>query len=112
MHLVTAILPPHRLADVRAALGSFGVAGMTISQVTGFGLELWSTEVYRGRVFHDESTSNVRVEVLVAADDVADVVEVVRRAATSASSGAGKIWVVPVDLLARIRTGERGIDAL
>lgn len=112
MHLVTAVVPPHRLDDVHAALGGFGVLGMTISQVTGFGIELWTTEVYRGQEFHDESTSNVRIEVIVAEGDADDVVEVVRRAAASASSGAGKIWVVPVDLLVRIRTGERGSDAL
>jgi nitrogen regulatory protein P-II 1 len=112
VHLVTAILPPHRLGDVHAALADFGVHGMTISQVTGFGTELWSTQMYRGRAFYDESVSNVRIEVLVATDDVSDVVEIVRSSATSRSSGAGKIWVVPVDFTVRIRTGERGLDAL
>jgi nitrogen regulatory protein P-II 1 len=97
---------------VRAALGGFGIEGMTISQVTGFGIELWSTEVYRGQAFHDESASNIRIEVLVSAGGADDVVDAVLAAAASNSSGAGKIWIVPVDLVTRVRTGERGPDAL
>jgi nitrogen regulatory protein P-II 1 len=112
VRLVTAILPPHRLDDVRSALGWFGVQGMTISQVTGFGMEVWRTQVHRGRVYHDESRSNIRIEVLVTDGDANDVVEVVRKAAASDSSGAGKIWVVPVEVLVRVRTGERGPGAL
>ncbi|CUU57336.1 nitrogen regulatory protein P-II 1 [Parafrankia irregularis] len=112
MKLVTAILRPHRVDDVRAALTTFGVQGMTLSQVTGFGLELWRTQAYRGNVFHDESVSNVRLELIVPDVDAPDVVNVIRRAAASASSGAGKIWVLPVEGLVRIRTGERGMDAL
>jgi nitrogen regulatory protein P-II 1 len=110
--LVTAILRPHRVAEVRSALGTFGIAGMTISPVTGYGLEMWRTHSYRGQTFHDESVSNVRVEVVVADADAEDVVNVILRSAASSSSGAGKIWITTVGDLARIRTGERGIDAL
>jgi nitrogen regulatory protein P-II 1 len=110
--LVTAILRPHRVDDVRAALGTFGVHGMTISQVTGFGTELWRTQTYRGRRFYDESVSAVRVECVVPDSDVEDVLSVIRSSAASSSSGAGKIWVLPVETLARVRTGERGPDAL
>ncbi|TCJ35362.1 P-II family nitrogen regulator [Parafrankia sp. BMG5.11] len=112
MKLVTAIVRPHRVDDMRAALTTYGVHGMTVSQVTGFGLEMWRTQTYRGNAFHDESTSNIRLELVVADSDAPDVVNVIRRAAASTSSGAGKIWVLPVEGLARIRTGERGTDAL
>ncbi|MBL7497498.1 P-II family nitrogen regulator [Frankia sp. CNm7] len=112
MKLVTAILRPHRVADVRAALTTFGIHGMTISQATGYGMELWRTSSYRGQTFHDEAVSNVRLEILVADTDAEDVVNVITRSAASSASGAGKIWVMPVDALARVRTGERGLDAL
>ncbi|ORT47019.1 P-II family nitrogen regulator [Frankia sp. KB5] len=112
MRLVTAILRPHRIDDVRTALETFGIQGMTVSQVTGFGIELWCTQTYRGQTFHDESVSAVRVECVVADCDVEDVIEVIRRSGGSAASGAGKIWVLPVDAIARVHTGERGPDAL
>ncbi|KJE22800.1 nitrogen regulatory protein P-II family [Frankia torreyi] len=112
MKLVTAILRPHRVDDVRAALGTYSIHGMTLSQVTGFGTELWRTETYRGRTFHDESVSAARIECVVADSDVEDVVSVILRSAGSTASGAGKIWVLPVETLTRVRTGERGLDAL
>ncbi len=112
MKLVTAILRPHRVDDVRAALGTFGIHGMTLSQVTGFGTELWRTQTYRGRRFHDESISAVRIECVVGDADVEDVVNVIRSSVASTSSGAGKIWVLPVETLTRVRTGERGSDAM
>jgi nitrogen regulatory protein P-II 1 len=110
--LVTVILRPHRVADVRAALTTFGIHGMTISQATGYGMELWRTSSYRGQRFHDESVSNVRMEVVVDDLDAEDVVGVILSSAASTASGAGKIWVSPIEALARVRTGERGMDAL
>jgi nitrogen regulatory protein P-II 1 len=110
--LVTAILRPHRVADVRAALNTFGIRGMTVSQVTGYGLEMWRTSSYRGQTFHDESVSNVRIEILVDDFDADDVVSVILSSAASAASGAGKVWVLPVDGATRVRTGEKGPDAL
>lgn len=110
--LVTAVLRPYRVDDVRAALGTFGIQGMTISQVTGFGTELWRTETYRGRRFHDESVLSVRLECVVADTDVEDVLSIIQRVAATPSSGAGKMWVLPVDSLTRVRTAERGTDAL
>jgi len=110
--LVTVILRPHRVADVRAALNTFGVHGMTISQVSGYGMELWRTSSYRGQRFHDESVSNVRMELVVDDGDAEDVVNVILGSAASTASGAGKVWVTPVDVLTRVRTGERGVDAL
>ncbi|MCM3922958.1 P-II family nitrogen regulator [Frankia sp. AiPs1] len=112
MKLVNAILRPHLVDDVRTALGTYGIHGMTLSQVTGYGTELWRTETYRGRTFHDESVSAARIECVVADADVEDVVRVILRSAGSAASGAGKIWVLPVASLTRVRTGERGLDAL
>jgi nitrogen regulatory protein P-II 1 len=110
--LVTAILRPHRVADVRAALTTFGIHGMTMSQATGYGTEVPRTTSYRGQKFHDESVSNARLEIVVEDTDVEDVVNVILGAAVSTASGAGKVWVSPIDTLARVRTGERGIDAL
>jgi nitrogen regulatory protein P-II 1 len=112
MKLVTAVVPPHRVGALRQALTTFGVAGMTLSQVTGYGMEIWTTRKHRGRVYYDESVSNVRLEIVVTDIDAADVVNVILRACGSTSSGAGKVWTVPVDALARVRTAERGIDAL
>jgi nitrogen regulatory protein P-II 1 len=98
--------------DVRAALGTFGIGGMTVSQVTGYGIDMWRTQTYRGKVVHDESVSNVRVEVVVSDFDSESVIRVITRAAASEESGAGKIWVLPVEAAVRIRTGERGPDAV
>ena len=112
MKLVTVILRPHRVADVRAALNTFGVHGMTISQAAGYGMDLWRTGSYRGKRFHDESVSNVRMEVVVDDSDTEDVVDVILSSAASTASGAGKVWVTPVVALTRVRTGERGMDAI
>lgn len=112
MKLVVALLRPHAVDPVRSALGTFGVRGMTLSQATGYGIELWRTQTYRGRAVHDESVSNARVEVVVANDDVDAVISIILKTAASPNSGAGKIWVLPVDSAARVRTGERGLDAL
>ncbi|WP_045876876.1 P-II family nitrogen regulator [Pseudofrankia sp. DC12] len=112
MKLVTAILRPHRVADVRAALNTFGIHGMTISQATGYGMELWRTSSYRGQRFHGESVSNVRMEVVVDDSDTEDVVDLILSSAASTASGAGKVWVTPVVALTRVRTGERGMDAI
>lgn len=112
MKLVTAVVPPHRVDGVREALIALGVSGMTVSQVTGYGMEIWKTYRHRGLVYHDESVSNVRLEMIVTDLHADDVVNVILQECGSTSSGAGKVWSVPVDALARVRTGERGVDAL
>ena len=112
MKLVTAVVPPHRVDRLREALTAFGVSGMTISHVTGYGMEIWKTRKLRGQVYYDESVSSVRLEMVVTDLDADDVVNVILRACGSTSSGAGKVWTVPVDTLTRVRTAERGIDAL
>jgi len=112
MKLVTAVIKPHVLAEVKAALEASGVQGLTVSEVQGHGRQKGHTEVYRGAEYQVDFLPKARVEVLVADDDVEQTVEAITRAARSGTIGDGKIWVVPVDDVVRVRTGERGHDAL
>ena len=112
MRLVTAIVKPFKLDDVRTALEVFGVQGMTVSEVQGFGRQRGHTEVYRGAEYSVAFVPKVRVEVLVDDADALDVLEVVAKAAQTGSIGDGKVWSVPVDEVVRVRTGERGVEAL
>ena len=112
MKLVTAIIKPFKLDDVKNALELIGVTGLTVSEVQGFGRQRGHTEVYRGAEYQVDFVPKVRVEVLVDDADAADVVEVVVKAAQTGRIGDGKVWVVPVEDVVRVRTGERGIDAL
>jgi nitrogen regulatory protein P-II 1 len=112
MKLVTAVIKPHKLDDVKTALESFGVQGMTVSEASGYGRQRGHTEVYRGAEYTVDMVPKVKVEVLVDDVDVADVVEVVVKAAATGRIGDGKVWVVPVEDAVRVRTGEHGLDAL
>lgn len=112
MKLVTAVLKPFKLEDVKAALEAFGVQGMTVSEVQGFGRQRGHTEVYRGAEYTVAFVPKVRLEVLVDDVDAAQVIEVIVKAAHTGSIGDGKVWVTPVDALVRVRTGERGVEAL
>jgi len=112
MRLVTAIIKPHMLDEVKAALESFGVEGMTVSEASGFGRQRGHTEVYRGAEYTVDLVPKVRLEVLVDDGDVKDIVEVLVKSARTGRIGDGKVWSVPVDDLVRVRTGERGLDAL
>lgn len=112
MKLVTAVIKPFRLDEVKAALQSFGVQGMTVSEVSGYGRQRGHTEVYRGAEYVVDFVPKVRVEVVVDDADAADVVEVITRSARTGRIGDGKVWTVPVDTVVRVRTGERGLDAL
>ena len=112
MKLVTAIIKPFTLDDVKAALEQVGVLGMTVSEVQGYGRQKGHTEVYRGAEYSVDFVPKVRVEVLVD-DTLGDkVVEAVVEAARTGKIGDGKVWVTPVDTVVRVRTGERGSDAL
>ncbi|HEY7594003.1 MAG TPA: P-II family nitrogen regulator [Actinophytocola sp.] len=112
MKLVTAIVKPFTLDDVKAALEQVGVLGMTVSEVQGYGRQKGHTEVYRGAEYSVDFVPKVRVEVLVD-DTLADkVLEAVVEAARTGKIGDGKVWVTPVDTVVRVRTGERGTDAL
>ena len=112
MKLVTAIVKPFKLDDVKSAVEALGVAGLTVSEVQGYGRQKGHTEVYRGAEYSVDFVPKVRVEV-VADDALADkVVDAVVEAARTGKIGDGKVWVTSVDEVIRVRTGERGLDAL
>ena len=112
MKLVTAIIKPFVLEDVKGALEQIGVLGMTVSEVQGYGRQKGHTEVYRGAEYSVDFVPKVRVEV-VADDTLADkVVDAVVESARTGKIGDGKVWVTPVDSVIRVRTGERGHDAI
>ena len=112
MRLVTGILKPFKLDDVKTALESFGVQGMTVSEVQGFGRQRGHTEVYRGAEYTVAFVPKVRVEVLVDDADAARVVDTIVAAAGTGTIGDGKVWSTAVDEVVRVRTGERGAEAL
>jgi nitrogen regulatory protein P-II 1 len=112
MRLVTAVVKPFKLDDVKSALEAVGVQGLTVSEVQGFGRQRGHTEVYRGAEYTVDFVPKVRVEVLVDDADVARVVDAIVGAAQTGTIGDGKVWSVPVEDVVRVRTGERGPDAL
>ena len=112
MKLVTAVIKPFKLDDVKDALAKLGVQGMTVTEVQGFGRQGGHSETYRGTEYKVLFTPKTRLDVVVD-DDVADgVVEAIEGAARTEKIGDGKIWVVDVATVTRIRTGERGADAV
>jgi nitrogen regulatory protein P-II 1 len=112
MKLVTAIVKPFVLEDVKGALEQVGVLGMTVSEVQGYGRQKGHTEVYRGAEYSVDFVPKVRVEVVID-DNLADkVVDTIVEAARTGKIGDGKVWVTPVETVVRVRTGERGADAL
>ena len=112
MKLVTAIIKPFKLDDVKTALESFGVHGMTVSEASGYDRQRGHTEVYRGAEYTVDLVPKVRLEVLVDDGDVDDVMDVIVKSAQTGRIGDGKVWSVPVDSVIRVRTGERGPEAL
>ncbi len=112
MKVVTAVIKPFKLDEVRAALLAFGVQGMTVSESSGYGRQRGHTEVYRGAEYTVELLPKVRLEILVDDEDADDVVDVIVRAARTGKIGDGKVWQVPVESVVRVRTGERGQEAL
>jgi nitrogen regulatory protein P-II 1 len=110
--LVTAIVKPFKLDDVKAALETYGVHGLTVSEVSGYGRQKGHTEVYRGAEYQVDFVPKVRIEIVVDDTDAAGVVEVIAKAANTGQIGDGKVWVTPVEDIVRVRTGERGADAL
>ncbi|QJW37126.1 P-II family nitrogen regulator [Cellulosimicrobium protaetiae] len=112
MKLVTGIIQPHRLDDVKSALEAAGVRGMTVSEASGYGRQKGHTEVYRGAEYTVDLVPKVRIEVLVDDADATAVTEVIVKAAQTGKIGDGKVWTVPVDDVARVRTGEHGPGAL
>jgi nitrogen regulatory protein P-II 1 len=112
MRLVTAIVKPFKLDDVKRALETAGVDGLTVTEVQGFGRQKGHTEVYRGAEYTVDFVPKVRVEILVDDADAERVLDAVVEAARTGKIGDGKAWVTPVDTVVRVRTGERGPDAI
>ena len=112
MKLVVAVVKPFKLDDVKAALKGQGVPGITVSEVQGFGRQRGHTEVYRGAEYTVDFVPKIRIEILVEDADADAVIETITEAARTGKIGDGKVWTVPVDEVIRIRTGERGPDAL
>ena len=112
MKLISAIIKPFKLDDVKEALRGIGVNGMTVSEVQGFGRQRGHTEVYRGTEYTVDFVPKVKVEVLVDDTDVERVTSAIVSAARTDKIGDGKVWVTPIEQVVRIRTGEMGADAL
>ncbi len=112
MKLITAIVKPFKLDDVKTALKQIGIAGMTVSEVQGFGRQAGHTEVYRGAEYTVDFVPKIKLEVLAAETDVGSVVDTIVAAARTGKIGDGKIWVTEAVRVVRIRTGEVDFDAL
>lgn len=111
-HLVTAVIKPHKLEEVRDALRNAGVHGLSVGEIQGYGRQGGKTETFRGTEYTVDFVPKVRLEILVESSKAAEVVDLVTEAARTGKIGDGKIWSVPVDDVVRVRTGEKGDDAL
>src|ERR1700722_9644255 len=112
MKLITAIIKPFTLDDVKTGLQEAGVLGMTVSEIQGYGRQKGHTEVYRGAEYSVEFVPKVRIEVVVDDSLVDKVVDSILQTARTGKIGDGKVWVSPVETIVRVRTGERGTDAI
>lgn len=112
MKLITAVVKPHKLDEVRAALAAFGVQGLTITEVSGYGRQRGQIEVYRGTEYTVDVVPKTRIEIVCEAGDAEDVASVIVAAARSGRIGDGKVWITDVERVIRIRTGETDDEAL
>ncbi len=112
MKLITAVIKPHKLEDVRAAVEAFGVTGMTVTEASGYGRQKGHTEVYRGAEYDIALVPKVRLEIVVADGETDDIVEVIVKSAQTGRIGDGKVWVTSVETVVRVRTGDRDSDAV
>ena len=112
MKLITAIIKPFKLDDVKTAVEALDIHGMTVSEASGFGRQRGHTEVYRGAEYTVELVPKVRIEIVVEDDRAGDVIDAIVAAAQTGKIGDGKVWAIPVDTVVRVRTGERGAEAL
>ncbi|MCX5523960.1 P-II family nitrogen regulator [Streptomyces bobili] len=112
MKLITAIVKPYRLDEVKTALQELGVHGLTVTEASGYGRQRGHTEVYRGAEYQVDLVPKVRIEVVVEDADSETVMDAIVKAARTGKIGDGKVWSVPVETVVRVRTGERGPDAL
>ncbi|MYT73115.1 P-II family nitrogen regulator [Streptomyces sp. cg28] len=112
MKLITAVVKPYRLDEVKTALQEVGVQGLTVTEASGYGRQRGHTEVYRGAEYRVDLVPKVRIEVVVEDEDAEPAMDAIVRAARTGKIGDGKVWAVPVDTVVRVRTGERGPDAV
>ncbi|BCO37980.1 transcriptional regulator [Mycobacterium heckeshornense] len=112
MKLVTAIVKPFTIDDIKAAVERAGVLGLTVTEVRGYGRQKGHTEIYRGAEYHVDFIPRMKVDVLVHEESVDRVVDGIIKAAHTGKIGDGKIWVTAVDTVVRVRTGERGAEAI
>ena len=112
MKLVTAVIKPHKWEDVREALETFGVTGMTVSEVSGYGRQKGHTEVYRGAEYDIALVPKIRIEILIGDEDAAAVVDAIASTARTGKIGDGKVWVTTVESVLRVRTGDQDEAAL
>jgi len=112
MKLVIAVIKPFKLDDVKDRLKALGVNGLTLTEVQGFGRQRGHTEVYRGAEYTVDLVPKVRLEVLVDSNEAETVISAIVKAASTGAIGDGKVWSTPVDDVVRVRTGERGSDAI
>lgn len=112
MKLITAVIEPHKLEEVRAAVETFGVTGMTVTEASGYGRQAGHTEVYRGAEYDVGLHPKVRLELVVDDEEIEDLVGVIVKSAQTGRLGDGKVWVSPVETVVRVRTGDRGSDAV
>ncbi|MFJ5232339.1 P-II family nitrogen regulator [Kitasatospora sp. NPDC088391] len=112
MKLITAVVKPFKLDEVKTALQELGVHGLTVTEASGYGRQHGHTEVYRGAEYRIDLVPKVRIEVVVEDEDAERVMEAIVAAARTGKIGDGKVWAVPVDTIVRVRTGERGPDAV
>jgi nitrogen regulatory protein P-II 1 len=112
MKLVTAVIKPHKWEDVREALETFGVTGMTVSEVSGYGRQKGHTEVYRGAEYDIALVPKIRIEIVVDDNDADDIVGLIVKTAATGRIGDGKVWLAPVETVVRVRTGDRDSEAI
>jgi nitrogen regulatory protein P-II 1 len=112
MKVVTAIIKPFKLDDVKSALKTAGVVGITVTEVKGFGRQGGHTETYRGTEYQIDFVPKVKLEVVIDDVEMDKVVDVLVAAAATGKIGDGKVWVTPIEAIVRIRTGESGVDAI
>lgn len=112
MKLVSAVIKPHKLDEVKAALAAFGIHGITITEASGYGRQRGKTEVYRGTEYTIDVLPKTRIDIVCEAYDAEDIANVIVSAARSGRIGDGKVWITPVDQVIRIRTGETDEDAV
>jgi nitrogen regulatory protein P-II 1 len=112
MKLIVGVIKPFKVDDVKSALKAIGIDGMTLTEAQGFGRQRGHTEVYRGAEYEVSFMPKIRLEVLVTDDRADEVVTAVVESAHTGTIGDGKVWVQPVETVVRVRTGERGVDAV